>query len=187
MHILLYKLHHYGFRGIINNWFASYLSGRTQSTQIGSSVSRKERIVCGVPQGSVLGPLLFLIYVNDMYRSSNKFEFYLFADDTNLLLAEKDLKNLEIITNEELFKLYEWLNSNKLSLNTAKSNFVLFHSYQRKLHHAVNLKIFDNNSKQLVSLERKTYVKYPGVLIDGSLSWKYHIDYISTKRNWHYC
>ena len=180
--ILLYKLHHYGFRGIINNWFASYLSGRTQSTQIGSSaVSRKERIVCGVPQGSVLGPLLFLIYVNDMYRSSNKFEFYLFADDTNLLLAEKDLKNLEIIANEELFNLYEWLNSNKLSLNTAKSNFVLFHSYQRKLRHEVNLKIFDNNSKQLVSLERKTYVKYLGVLIDGSLSWKYHIDYISTK------
>ena len=96
-------------------------------------------------------------------------------------MAEKDLKHLEIIANEELFNLYEWLNSNKLSLNTAKSNFVLFHSYQRKLRHEVNLKIFDNNSKQLVSLERKTYVKYLGVLIDGSLSWKYHIDYISTK------
>ena len=76
--ILLNKLHHYGIRGIINHWFSSYLSVRMQSTQIGSIVSNKERIVCGVPQGSVLGPRLFLIYVNDMHCSSKKFDFYLF-------------------------------------------------------------------------------------------------------------
>ena len=152
-----------------------------QSTQIGSIVSSKERIVCGVPQGSVLGPLLFLIYVNDMHRSSKEFDFYLFADDTNLLYAEKDLNKLEVVVNEELLKLCEWLNSNKLSLNVSKSNFVIFHPYQRKVYREVNLKILDNNSEQLVSLERKTYVKYLGVLIDGNLSWKYHINYISTK------
>ena len=66
--------------------------------------------MCGVPQGSVLGPLLFLIYVNDMHRSSKKFDFYLFADDTNLLYAEKDLNKLEVVANEELLKLCEWLN-----------------------------------------------------------------------------
>ena len=179
--ILLQKLHHYGFRGLINDWFSSYLSNRTQSTQIGSVVSSKERIVCGVPQGSVLGLLLFLIYVNDMYRSSQKLDFYLFADDTNLLYAEKDLKKLEIVVNEELLKLSEWLNSNKLSLNPTKSNFVVFHSYQRKLNYEININIFDNNSGKLVSLERKTYVKYLGVLLDDNLSWKPRIDYISTK------
>ena len=109
--VLLCKLHYYGIREIINAWFSSYLSCRTQSTQIGSTVSNKETIVCGVPQGSVLGPLLFLIYVNDMHRSSNKLDFYLFADDTNLLYADKDLNNLETIVNEELLRLCEWLNS----------------------------------------------------------------------------
>ena len=75
-----------------------------QSTQIGSIVSSKERTVCGVPQRSVLGPLLFLIYVNDMHRSSKKFDFYLFADDTILLYAEKDLNKLEVVVNEELLR-----------------------------------------------------------------------------------
>lgn len=124
--------------------------------QIGCIASSKERIVCGVLQGSVLGPLLFLIYVNDKHRSSKKFDFYLFADDTNLLYAEKDLNNLEVVVNEELLKLCEWLNSNKLSLNVFKSNFVIFHPYQHKLYREVNLKVLDNNSEQLVSLERKT-------------------------------
>ena len=104
-----------------------------QSTQIGSIVSSKERTVFSVPQGSMLGQLLFLIYVNDMHRSSRKFNFHLFADDTNLLYAEKDLCKLEVVVNEELLKLCEWLNSNKLSLNVSKSNFVIFHPYQRKL------------------------------------------------------
>ena len=152
-----------------------------QSTQIGSIVSNKERIVCGVPQGSVLGPLLFLLYVNDMHRSSKKFDFYLFADYTNLLYADKDINKLEIVANEELLRLCEWLNANKLSLNASKSNFVIFHPYQRKLDGEVDLKIFDNNLEQLVSLERKTYVKYLGVLIDSNLSWKHHINYIFTK------
>ena len=128
--------------------------------QIGCIASSKERIVCGVHQGSVLGRLLFLIYVNDMHRSSKKFDFYLFADDTNLLYAEKDLNKLEVVVNEELLKLCEWLNSNKLSLNVSKSNFVIFHPYQHKLYCEVNLKILDNNSEQLVFLERKTDVTY---------------------------
>ena len=75
----------------------------------------------------------------------------------------------------------EWLNSNKLSLNPIKSNFVVFHPYQRKLNYEINIKMFDNNSAKLISLERKTYVKYLGLLLDDNLSWKPHIDYISTK------
>ena len=85
---------------------------------------------------------ILLIYVNDMHRSSQKLDFYLFADDTNLLYAEKDLKKHDIVVNEELLKLSEWLNSNKLSLNPTKSNFVVFHPYQRKLNYEINIKNF---------------------------------------------
>ena len=89
-----------------------------------------------------------------MHCYSSKLDFYLLADDTNLLYADKDLKNLETIVSEELLRFCEWLNSNKLSLNTTKSNFVIFHPYQHKLDHYVSLKILNNNSRQSVSLER---------------------------------
>ena len=96
-------------------WFSSYLQGRYHTTQIGQNISRKADINCGVPQGSVLGPSLFLLYINDIENCSDK--FYLFADDTNLLYADKNLKSLEIIVNKELCNLSDWLCSNKLSLN----------------------------------------------------------------------
>ena len=86
-----------------------------QTTQIGSHVSKKAEITCGVPQGSF--PLLFLLYINDIHSCSDKLIFYLFADDTNILYADKDLKSLELVVNTELQKLYDWLTSNKLTLN----------------------------------------------------------------------
>ena len=87
----------------------------------------------GVPQGSVLGPLLFLLYVNDLCRSSDKLSFYLFADDTNRLYADRDINSLERVVNAELSKVQEWLVANKLTLNAKKSNFVIFHPYQKRL------------------------------------------------------
>ena len=116
-HILLQKLNHYGIRGIINDWFCSYLVGRIQSTQIGSRFSKKEKTLSSVPQGSVLGPLLFLIYINDIHNASDKLEFYLFADDTNWLYTDKNLRSLETTMNLELSRVCEWLTANKLSLN----------------------------------------------------------------------
>ena len=118
--ILLDKLNYYGFRGIINEWFQSYLTNRTQTTQIGSHVSTKLISPCGVLQGSVLGPLLLLLYINDIHLCSNKVHFFLFADDTNILYADKDLRSLEKTVNAELKNLHDWLTSNKLTLNTEK-------------------------------------------------------------------
>ena len=179
--ILLKKLNHYGIRGIINDWFSSYLPGRSQVTEIDSNLSTISKISCGVPQGSVLGPLFFLIYINDFHNSSAKFSFYLFPDDTNLLYAGKNLRSLEETVNNELVKVSDWLNANKLTLNATKSNFVIFRPYQRKIDYSVNIQMCDNSNHFLTSLECKNHVKYLGVLLDSHLSWKYHIDNVALK------
>ena len=100
-------------RDIVYNWFSSYLAHRTQTTQIDNHVSSKRNSVAGVPQGSVLGPLLFLFYINDIYTCSDKLRFYLFADDTNLLYADKNLQSLEAVVNNELKNVCDWLNAKK--------------------------------------------------------------------------
>ena len=156
--ILLHKLEHYGVRGVVKDWFTSYLSDRYQTTQIGDCVSDKKRCVCGVPQCSDLGPLLFLIYINDIYNCLNKLSFYLFADDTNILYADKCLRSLQTIVNAELKNVSTWLSTNKLSINVKKSNYVIFKSYQKRINYEVDIKIHDNATNTLASFERKDYV-----------------------------
>ena len=98
----------------------------------------------GVPQGSVLGPLLFLIFINDLPNVSKFLQFYLFADDTNIYYESSDLSNIQKILNRELRKVRKWLEANRLALNIEKTNFVLFHSSQRKLTQTIVLKIGKN-------------------------------------------
>ena len=105
----------------------------------------------------------------------------MFADDTNAVYADKNLKSLEFTVNQELCKLFDWLTANKLTLNIKKTNFVIFRPAQRKLNYHPKIMIFDNNQNKNVALECKESVRYLGVIIDNNLSWKHHIDHVAIK------
>ena len=173
--ILLKKLEHYGIRGNALDWFKSYLNDRLQYVFLNGESSDRKMITCGVPQGSVLGPLLFLVYINDLPNISKILDFYLFADDTNIYLEDDSLQNLEKKVNKELGNLYLWLSVNRLSLNIDKTNFVIFHQYNKPLKYNVTIKI---NKK---AISEKKSIKYLGVLIDSTLSWKEHVLHLSKK------
>ena len=174
-YILLNKLEFYGFRGVVNKWFQSYLTGRNQYLSINGINSSLKAISCGVPQGSVLGPLLFLLYINDLPYCSNRLVFHLFADDTNILFSSKNLDLIQTTLNIELKNVSQWLNANRLALNIEKTNFVVFHSPKKKPHKVLSICI-DNQS-----IREATSVKYLGVLIDSTLSWRPHISELSKK------
>ena len=111
--ILLGKLKHYGIRGLAYRWFENYLSNRKQFVSIGNVSSQYTDLICGIPQGSTVGPILFLIYINNIHTCSKLLSIRLFADDTNVFYSDKNLNNLEQIINEELIKLTDWLRANK--------------------------------------------------------------------------
>ena len=145
-------------------------------------VFAKATMSCGVSQGSVLGSLLFLVYINDLIPNcSSKLSFYLFANDTNMLSADNNLRHLEATFNNKLKNICDWLMANILTLNTKKPNFVIFRPRQKKLEYDINLNVIDNNTNTLTSLKCRENVKCLGVLIDFHLSWKFHIDYVASK------
>ena len=123
--ILLYKLEHYGFRGIVLEWFKKYLSNRKQYVSYNSCKSQLEDIVCGVPQGSILGPLLFILYVNDITSTSNVLDFILFADHTTILYSHENIESQISVVNAELKEVSNWFKTNKLSVNASKTNYTI--------------------------------------------------------------
>ena len=131
--ILISKLQHYGFKGAALQLLISYLSNRKQFVQYGDTLSPKTDILMGVPQGSILDPLLFIIYINDMTHSSVLFKFINFADDTTLItnLNNEDTRNESL--NDELTHFHNWLRANKLSLNVNKTKAMAFHMPQKRI------------------------------------------------------
>ena len=170
--ILLKKLHLYGFRGIPLQLLKSYLTNRKQYTVVNGAFSTTRQVTCGVPQGSTLGPLLFLICINDL-PSVTKFSVKLFADDTNLTMASKCANTLEVNVNLELTKVSNWMRLNKLSVNFSKTEYMLITKKKNIKHFQV--KICDN------VIQCKDHIKYLGVYIDDKLSWKYHIQQLCSK------
>jgi len=157
--ILLNKLSYYGIEGIAMSWFISYLRDRQQFVEIGKIKSSVCPILCGVQQRSVLGLMLFLLYINDFHRSSGTLTFNLLADDSNLFLSNKNSQTLVSSLNEQLSNIYNWLCSNKLSLNVDKFNHVLFRTHQKKITSNVNLNINE------ISLKQASEIKYLRTLL----------------------
>ena len=119
--ILIDKSDFYGIRGIPLAWLTSYVDSRQQYFMVNGHVSSNNTVVWGVPQGSVLGPLLFLLHINDLFLSSNYLSFILFADDTNTFLRHKDLASLTRMVNQELSHVSSWFNANKNALSSVES------------------------------------------------------------------
>ena len=122
--ILLKKLHQYGIRGNLNKWFENYLANRSQYVSCNGKTSDIQNVSCGVPQGSILGPLLFILYINDFSNVSDILYYVLFADDTNVFLNGRDIHKLTNTMQQELLKLHTWLLCNKLTLNISKTHYI---------------------------------------------------------------
>ena len=172
--ILLGKLNCYGIRGIALDWFSSYLRNRSQTVVYNEQESEMKETLCGVPQGSILGPLLFLLYINDLPSVFKLFMPILFADDTNLFCNGPNLNELIEKINEELKLIYKWVNVNKLSLNIEKTNFMLF--TPKNFSCLKETVVIDNHP-----IKEVCHIIFLGVIIDNKLKWKDHIHYISKK------
>ncbi len=173
--ILLRKLEKIGVRGTPLLWLKSYLTNRKQYVSFQNHKSETKYITCGVPQGSVLGPLLFIIYINDLPKVTKSLYSILFADDTNLFLEGSSYKEIIAKLNPELVLLSEWFKANKLSLNLTKTHFMVFHRAKFKSNDMIPLKINNN------VIEKTESTKFLGVIIDNKLTWTNHIVHVKNK------
>ena len=172
--VLLQKLQHYGIRGSILKRFQSYLNDRCQYVTYNGQESSKTAINCGVPQGSILVPLLLIIYINDLSNVCNHMMSLLFADDTNRFMSGKDVIKLQQEVEMHLNRISEWLKINKLLFNIKKKHFMVF---SNKNASKPDLQISIDGD----SIDETDHTKFLGVIIDSKLNWKNHISYITGK------
>ena len=179
--ILAKKLYLYGVRNTESKWFQSYLSDRQQLCKVNGISSNLQFIKCGVPQGSCLGPLVFLLFINDMPLSLHNSKVTMYADDTSLAYAFNSIDDITTAMNTELESLKKWLHGNKLALNVTKTTSMII---------GTNRKLHESNSGELIqahfkisgeAIEQKTSVKYLGVILDNQMKWIDHINLISSK------
>ena len=169
--VLLRKLsNHFCICGIALNLFESYLSERYQYTNISGCLFTRQKLTNGVPLGSCLGPLLFLLYINDL-ESASKFDTTLYTDDTVLLMSDSNPNFLKNRINSELHKMVIWLRKNKLSLNYCKTNYIIFNKQPNKIYYN-DFRLTINKT----SFKKINFIKYLGVFFDNKLSWDVHID-----------
>ena len=164
--ILLDKLDRYGIRGLTNDFFRSYLSDRQQYTVINGVNSALKNITCGVPQGSVLGPLFFAMYINDIYNAVGQNCVRLFADDPALSIHHPDVNTLALDIISKFNELNRWCISNKLTINASKTNFILFHTLNKPTPHN-----FVEINTEFMDIKCVTSFKYLGITSDETLNW----------------
>lgn len=172
--ILLQKLSHYGVRGLPLQWFNSYLSDRHQFVAISHSISSSKPIKYGVPQGSILGPLLFLIFINDLPLVSSKFSSTLFADDSTFTMSSDNYMNDIGVINNELSEIYDWTISNRLTINVPKTELLCFS----------NLSIDISDQQIMLNdqfLKFSDVCTFLGIQIDNKLTFSYHINSVLSK------
>ena len=171
--ILLMKIDHMGFRGIINDYIRSFLSNRYQYVSIGPHSSREGMVSSGVPQGSTLGPLLFLLYVNDMHRCAPDLSFIHYADDTTISFQSDNFGAVKTAMEEGLLSINEWLTVNRLALNVDKTSFMII----------TNKTIPDDFQICIsnVPISMIDHSRFSGIEIDRNFTFSNHIDTLSKK------
>ena len=177
--ILLKKLFLYGVRGRAHDWFGFYLSNRTHYCQVNGKLSEPRTIITGIPQGSILGPLLFLVYKNDLPNCLKSADCDMFADDTQLGTANKDVKAIFETLNDDLANISVWMAANKLSLNKSKTEYMFIGSHQKlkQCNSELQIKIGDT------PIQRVTVTKSLGMMVDETLTWHSQTDLITKKVN----
>ena len=171
--ILMMKLSHFGIRGSLLSIIQSYFSNRIQVVEANGSTSYQREVKLGVPQGSILGPLFFILYINDLVNVSKQVQFLLFADDTAVIIKGKTYEDLQNKVDIFIPKLTSWFLCNRLSLNPTKTCYQVYSLFPNT--QDVNISL--NNEK----IKRSFTVKYLGVLVDENLKWDSHISYICKK------
>ena len=185
--ILLKKLENIGIRGVTHSLFKSYLTGRSQQVKIGNSTSEVRPVECGVPQGTVLGPVLFNIYINNLIDMFPRGEVICYADDTALLYRGRSWDSVYHQAETSLKAVKIWFDANLLTLNIDKSHFMCFSLTSRNLPNKNYLTLHNFNCKNIIQCNCPTKIKitdrikYLGIYFDSHMRWVHHVDYITTK------